>query len=135
SRHYADMDIVEVAGASIPLDRRWSIASWLTLALAALLVAGAGAWLLVRRRVVAAGPDDAFALPDRITPLSTIAALQRLASDSAADPLDPDQRRALWADIAALERSCFGPANGAPRPQPSDMQSMLQRWATAAREH
>ncbi|MFG0285752.1 MAG: hypothetical protein ACF8R7_15150 [Phycisphaerales bacterium JB039] len=131
SRQYADMDIVEVQAASIPIDPRWSVAAWLTIGLAALLVVAAAAWLLLRRRSPGADVDAQFALPARITPLSTIAALERIAHDGAA--LDESQRRSLLDDIASVERACFGPHNGAARPDQARLAALLERWAGAAR--
>jgi hypothetical protein len=129
SRQYADMDIVEVQGASIPVDPRWSLAALVSLGIAVALVAAAGGWLLLRRRAPAAAGDDAFALPSRITPLSTIATLQRIARDGA--PLDSAERQSLTEDIAAVERTCFGPQNGAPPPDQARLTAILQRWAGA----
>lgn len=129
SRHYADMDIVEVKGATLAVDPRWSIAAKITLAVGGVVVVGGALWLFTRRRKPAAAADAGYLLPTRITPLSTIAALQRIGE---AKPLDEATRRSLTEDIAAIERTCFGPQNGEARPDEAAMGALLKRWAATA---
>ena len=133
SRQYADMDVVDVKTPGIPVTPRWSTTTRVAVgAGGALLVAGAGLLVWWRRRsggrqgAVSAG----FRLPERITPLSTIAALERLARHAA--PLPAEERAALERDIRAIEAAWFGPAPRAGSGEGSDGEELrrtLERWA------
>jgi hypothetical protein len=91
------------------------------------IVAALIAWVLLRRRGPATSEAAGIALPGRITPLSTIAALQRV--DRRLATLSPDQRQTLAGDIEALQFACFGP-NGHTRPDEAAMRALLERWLT-----
>src|SRR5690606_23988034 len=128
SREYADMDIVKVNGATIAVVPRWSITMKVGLVLAALAAIAAGLWFYMRRRGPEAAVAGASLLPSRITPLSTIAALQRAARGAS-----EEQRRAIAGEIASLERAYFGPeANGTP-PDESGMRAVLEKWVVGHR--
>lgn len=130
SRQYADMDITEVQGATVAIVPRWSLAAKATLVLAIVALLGLVIWRLLRRRKQVVIVSDAFAFPRRITPLSTIATLQRIGQQTAI--LNPQQRELLATDIAAVQRAHFGP-NGAVPPDEGAMRAMLERWSAAVR--
>jgi hypothetical protein len=126
SRQYADMDVVKVSGTSVGVVPRWSITMKLGLVLVGLVLFAGCLLLYFRRRAPQAAAVGGSLLPSRITPLSTIAALQRIASQGGRSD---DQVRALRDEIAGLERSYFGPDAGA-SPDPSRLRAALERWIT-----
>ncbi len=130
SREYADMDIAEVQTAAVSIIPRWSTGSKLAIAAGAVVLAALAVWRLLRRRKPLPTAEATFTLPTRITPLSTIAALERIGQHAAA--LDAGQRDRLVTDIAAVQRAHFGP-NGSPAPDEAAMRDMLERWATVLR--
>lgn len=126
TKHFADMDIVEVKTASLPVAS--PLVSWQRLVfvgmLLLVLVAGFAvllAWLRKRAPALESGPH----LPTRITPLSVIATLQRLDRDNGT-ALDPDRRSALRREIAALEASYFGQAGA--KDANGELKAVLERW-------
>lgn len=130
SRQYADMDIVPVQGLSIPVTPRWSSAAKLGFLLGSIAAAGAVAWMIFRRRKPAAEAPSGFLMPGRITPLSTIAGLERLAGQPA---LDEQARASLASDIAKIQRAFFAPGDATPLPDEAALRTMLERWSVAAR--
>ncbi len=131
ARQFADMDVVDVASAAIAVAPRWSLTTWISLGVGAALLIGVALWAMLRRRRGTAVVQGDLALPARITPLSVIAALERM--HTAPDGLDLRQRAALAGDIAEIQQAHFGPNGHAPRLDESAMRSVLQRWAAALR--
>lgn len=131
TRHFADMDIVPVTAATIPVHPPlWSVPR---LAVAGCVVALAAAGVVVlarRRRGTGAQEAVAFALPETPTPLNTIATLERMAS-SAEVKLDADDRAAIVREIEELERTYFGPSPNGPADQRT-LRGVLERWSRRA---
>lgn len=141
SRQYSDMDIVEVAGPSVPVHAS-------SLSLQRMVISGivaaviAAAVVLLRRNLTR--PELApsgVALPDRITPLSVVTTLRRIERD--AGSLAPSERRSLAEEIEAIQARYFGPGAepagaGTPAGHASrststdDLRSTLERWLTRA---
>ena len=129
TQQYADMDIVPVSGATLPVNPRLVTPFRLamTLGAAAILIA---AGILIYRRSRTPKPRAAgIHLPDKITPLSVVTTLRRFESDYAAE-LKPDRKAELSKEIAAIERRYFGP--GAPESN-GDLSEALNRWTTLVR--
>lgn len=124
SREYADMDIVKVSGTTVAVVPRWSITMKLGLVLVGLALFGACLLLYFRRRRPEAAMAGASLIPSRITPLSTIAALQRVAAQQGAG----NRLAALREEIAGLERACFGP--GTDLVGEDRLRAALERWIT-----
>ncbi|MCH7870656.1 MAG: hypothetical protein IID33_03050 [Planctomycetes bacterium] len=131
SRQYTDMDVMQISGASAALTPRWSVMGSVGTGIGVVVFVGLIAWRSLRRRRPIELSDDAFPLPARITPLSTIAALQRL--DQRAVSLAPEQRASLTSDIAAVQQAHFGPG-GSSAPDETAMRELLQRWSRAVRD-
>lgn len=127
SRSYADMDIVKVDGTTIAVAPRLSITTKLAGVLALLVLVGVGMWFYFRRRAPQAQAVGGFVLPSRITPLSTIATLERLRGVNGR--LDAATREAINADIASIQRAFFGPDERASRPDEASMRALLEKWA------
>ncbi len=134
SRQYADMDVVTVTAAVVPV----SPSVWTSGRISTAAVAGAGlatAFILVaRRRRRQPAALERSALPARITPLSTVAALRRLESDSNGR-LAPDERESLGLEIAAIEARYFGRGGdaGLNGTTESDLRRSLERWIAVGR--
>lgn len=130
SKHYADMDILPIQGATLTVHpRRWTP---LTIALAALalVVVAVGGLLLYRRlRRAPKAAVVAFHMPEKITPLSVITTLRRLQAEHASALGGPGHAE-LATEIATLERRYFGPesaeANG-------ELKVVLDRWTATVR--
>lgn len=131
SRQYTDMDVVQISGAFVALTPRWSLFGRVGTGIGVVAFIGLIAWRLLRRRRPADLPDDAFPLPSRITPLSTIAALQRIGERAAA--LAPEQRARLASDITAVQQAHFGPGGSTP-PDETAMRELLQHWSATVRD-
>ncbi|MCA9285749.1 MAG: hypothetical protein KDA22_11065, partial [Phycisphaerales bacterium] len=134
SRHYTDMDIVPVATASVAVHPSpWSNRNLLVLGgLAA--VAVVGAVLFLRRRRTAGAADEAMALPERITPLSVVAALRRIERDPA-HALDASERQSLDREIAVIEAKYFAPDGDVPAgngQSGAELRTVLERWMRGA---
>lgn len=128
SRYFSDYDLVPVPGELVPVGRSslfWPVA----LGVVAALVIVATVFMIRRRRPAAASSSRAIALPDRITPLSTVTALRRLSA-AHADSLDADRRSRLDSDIAAIELKYFGPGDS--HDSDGDLRQTLERWAALA---
>jgi hypothetical protein len=107
AKQYTDMDVVPITGLTVAVVRSpWSARNALIAAVGVLGLFGAAVLWSRRRRPEAT--DERVALPDRITPLSVIAALRRIESDRALQ-LGTDDRARLAAEIGSLERTYFGP--------------------------
>ncbi|MFM9997004.1 MAG: hypothetical protein ACKVU4_14530 [Phycisphaerales bacterium] len=128
SRQYTDMDIVPVTSATVALNPRWSLKAKIAGVLAALLATSALAWWIVRARRPRAQVADDLVLPARITPLSVVASLERLAAGMSDGPL-----QSIRADIAAIQIAHFGPDGHSPGPDEAAMRDTLERWSRAAR--
>jgi hypothetical protein len=125
SKHFADMDIVAIEGAEVPVTPPAAPLRFAGLVTAFLLAVAAAiaAMILWRRRQPIEERESL--LPSRITPLSVIATLQRLDREDGAR-LQPERRTALRREIAELEASYFGRAEaGVPD---GDLRGVLERW-------
>jgi hypothetical protein len=139
------MDVVPITGLTVAVVRSpWSARNALIAALGVAAIVGVGILWSRRRRPGAI--DASIPLPDRITPLSVIAALRRIESERASQ-LGNDERARLAAEIGALERTYFGPApaasqtelkpsgNGGDGERQADagsLRTVLERWARRA---
>jgi len=126
SRTYADMDIVEVSGPRVLIEG--GSLSPLTIALLGLLLLAA-LLLLARalRNRAGDGNEETWAdlAPHRLTPMSVLAALDRIAAQRGA-AFAPDRLAALNAERVALERRCFGP--GAVEVAAAELEEVARRW-------
>jgi hypothetical protein len=129
NRTFADMDLVEVDSGVVPIDaglRRWS---WVVIVVAGCIVIGGLIWLA--RRNGASRDTDAPQtswLPARDTPLSAIAALERLER-AFGDEMPDDQRSKLRADIERLQARYFGRdtvSNG----DTESLRPQVERWVS-----
>lgn len=107
NRHFDDLDLVVINGASIPLEGGVGYTA-IALGSSVAVLACVGFIVFSKRRGTRAPARDLLGemLPARDTPLGTIAALKRI--EVAYGLALGDQRAALEADIAVLEESCFG---------------------------
>ncbi len=145
AKQYTDMDVVPITGLTVAVVRSpWSARNALIAALGVAAIVGVGILWSRRRRPGAI--DASIPLPDRITPLSVIAALRRIESERASQ-LGNDERARLAAEIGELERTYFGPTPAASQTElkPSgnggdgelqadagSLRSVLERWARRA---
>ncbi len=129
SRYFSDMDLENVVAGLVPVARRGWLGTVLAIAGAlATLILAAVAYRRMRGRSVAqAGGID---LPQRITPLSTVMTLRRIARDYAGG-LDATRRSELDREIASLERAYFGPEPAADTN--GRLGEALARWSTVVR--
>ncbi len=130
TRQFADMDIVAVTAATVPV--RAPIVSARNSIIAGVALAGliVGAILLRRRaaRTRLASASTASLLPTTVTPLSVITALRRVREERNGALSSTDHGR-LSDEIASLERDYFGPeanANGEAK-----LHDALSRWMRA----
>lgn len=131
SRYFSDMDLEPVVAGVVHVERRGWVRTAGVIAAIALAVVGAiVAYLRTRRR--GALSDTGISLPRRITPLSAVMMLRRIASEHAA-LLDDARRRDLEKDIAAIERSYFGP--GGVESGNGELGELLTRWSSTVRSH
>ena len=129
SRQYTDMDITEITTATVAITPRWSLGGKIAAGAGLALIVAVIAWWSRRGPKSSDAVSDGIALPSRITPLSTIATLQRISGHS--DTLNPSQRKALEGDIAVVQRAHFGP-NGTPKPDEAELRALLERWTSTA---
>lgn len=128
SRYFSDVDLVPVVGGIVPIDRRnYVFLSILIGAPIALLLGGMIAYSRARGRGGETGPM--IALPDRVTPLSTVMTLRRIASEHGAS-LGETRKADLEREIATIELKHFGP--GEPKDS-GDLTDVLKRWSSAIR--
>lgn len=129
SRYFSDMDLVPVVGGVVSVERRslFALAALIGLPII-VLVGGLVAWRRMRPApaVVASG----LAMPDRVTPLSTVMTLRRIAADHAGS-LDAARRGDLERDIAMIEMKYFGP--GDQTSASGELGEVLKRWAQSIR--
>lgn len=130
TERYADMDLVKVTAASTPVSPGGT--PWMRIATVGFLVLliGAVAFTLVLRR--ASGPHDADELdlhrPERLTPLTVMAALQRIDREYGGR-LATAERQSLRSDIEEIERAYFA-EDRAPE---GDIEATLDRWVSTIR--
>lgn len=129
SRYFSDLDLVPVVGGVVPIERRSYIFLGLAITLPVLLLLG-GLIAYRRMRVTEDGAGTGLALPDRVTPLSAVMTLRRIATDHAS-ALDDTKRTALQRDIDMIELKYFGPAQ--PDHGPGELSDVLKRWAQSIR--
>lgn len=129
-RQFADMDIVEVNGNSVAVPTsRWTPTKLIVgiVIIGTLVTIG----VLVRRRRPAPA-QVASAMPTRITPMSVITSLRRVARERDGR-MSPEERAALEQQILDLERSYFGPAQREATPLNGEAESVLRgalaRWS------
>lgn len=129
SRYFSDMDLVPVVGGVVPVERRslFALAALIGLPVV-VLVGGLFAWRRMRPDPVLA--HAGLALPDRVTPLSTVMTLRRIATEHAAS-LDASRRGDLERDIATIEMKYFGP--GDQTSASGELSDVLKRWAQSIR--
>jgi hypothetical protein len=133
TKQFADMDIVPVTVATIPVTPKWWTASRIAIA-AALVAVGAALFVVFasRRKAESREADTLVAIPATPTPLNTIATLERIAS-SAELKLGADDRAAIAKEIADLERTYFGPGVDGNRPigdgDVGPLRTVLERWS------
>lgn len=129
SRWYTDMDLVPVVGGIIPVTARWSNGMKIAVILVSALALGAVLVLLLRRRQAEPLPAGGFLPPERLTPLSVIMALRRFQAQHAPG-LDTARREAMDQEIAALERTYFGPQSRST--YDGDLAAILNRWTSGS---
>jgi hypothetical protein len=130
SRHFDDLDLVVIEGASIPVDGGLGNTAIL-IAVAVVLVCIALLIAFTTRRSTREPERDLLGemLPARDTPLGAIAALRRI--DAAYGSQLGEKRSALESDIAVLEATYFGPeANGVSN---GEVAAVVDRWADTVR--
>lgn len=137
AKQYSDMDVVPITGLTVAVVRTpWTPRNAIVLAGIALGLVGVGVLWSRRRRT--APIDEAGIAPDRLTPLSVITALRRVAVERGRHLSDPDRSR-LLSDIAELERTYFAPqanatetasrhVEGKPEESAKELGPILERW-------
>jgi len=128
SRYFSDMDLEPVAAGLVPVERGGWLGSVVMSGVVTLVLVGG---YLAYRRLRSAAPAGAagFALPQRVTPLSAVTTLRRIASDHGA-ALGDARRGDLLRDIAAVERCYFGPGGNGETAN-GDLGALLTRWSAA----
>ncbi|MCH2136582.1 MAG: hypothetical protein MK101_08370 [Phycisphaerales bacterium] len=124
NKTFSDMDLVVVEGGTVPLDEGLRLWSWIAIAVA--LVAIVVALILLQRRSVGGTSDsnETDWMPARDTPLSAIAALERI--DQAFGPsMSEDRRTALRDQIQSLQAKFFSPSSEA---EPGSLRDIVERW-------
>ena len=118
TKRYADADIVTIkAGDSVTLaaveGRFARLAVVAGAVLATISIAGAGAWLLLKRaaanRPKPAGPR--FVMPEQISPVTTLAVLRQIQALNGT-VLSKSDQDALLVEIKTIEQRSFAPAAG-----------------------
>jgi len=124
---YVDADLASVEPV-VTLERRYGEPSraWIGWTLLAVVVAGAGIWIL--RRVSRPTPPKPgrFQIPAEPTPFNVIGLLRDIQRN---DGLAPDARQTLAADIDRIERSYFG----SERVESPDLHDVARGWVARAR--
>ncbi|MFO0826807.1 MAG: hypothetical protein U0572_01550 [Phycisphaerales bacterium] len=130
ARQFSDMDLVTVTGRTVAVVP--PILSTRNLVIAGVVVAAAiaGMWMIRSRRRAEPVDDALHHMPTRITPLSVIATLRRIESESGPS-LDAPRRAALAREIETLESQYFGPQSGAD--QNGTLRAALDRWIVVGR--
>ena len=123
------MDLVPVEGTSVSLAEGIRTWIWILIGIVILVLVIAVIALLGRRE------DDLEShselerlLPARPTPLSTVAALERINLEYGAH-LAPDRRKKLQSEIRDLHERFFGPTGESPNGQ---LQQLVEAWAREA---
>ncbi len=129
SKSYDELDVVTVAGSSVPVKRGTAV-RWVVGGAAAAAVL-AGLWLALRRRRAAPAPVAATAwAPGRLTALGVVTSLRRLEQERAA-ALGDAQVAGLRDEIRTLELTWFGP--GAAEASDEELREVVSRWARVTR--
>ena len=133
-KRYADADLVQVkpevalAGLRLRPDLTWI---WV---LSALVVAGVGALVILRRRQITqqvVTAEAPYTLPDPVTPFAALKLLRRIEADPNVGLRDA-RRGELVQTIRDLERGYFAPpSNGSPN---GDLTALLQSWLPKQRD-
>ncbi len=127
SRYFSDLDLVDATDV-VPIERRsllWPIAA--AIGVVALL---AGAFVVYKRRTKCPTLDSAgIPLPDRVTPLSAVMMLKRIAVEQG--DLDELSRANLLRDIEMIHQKYFG--RGSAESHNGELIEVLKRWSTEAR--
>jgi hypothetical protein len=123
---YVDADLAPVGpvadlGESYGSPRR----VWPWFALGALLVAALVYFGLRSRHKTAAVDTARFRVPETVTPFTVLGLLREIESENG---LQPDEHRAIAAEIEALEAHYFGAARAA---EP-DLAAVARRWVTTS---
>jgi hypothetical protein len=129
SRYFSDMDLVPATGGIVPVNRRsWLLSAVSIAALIAVIAAAALVWRRLRTRTALA--PAGFPLPQRVTPLSAVTMLRRIAVEYSSG-LEERRRGDLERDIALIEQRYFGPGENPPKD--GELGEMLQRWSAIVR--
>jgi hypothetical protein len=129
SRTYLDMDLVEVEEGVVPLQAGMRLWTWILIGV--ILIAGVIGIVALTRR--GDDGDDTQSrldqlLPLRATPLSVVAALERI--DAQYGPrLAPARRADLQAEISSLQQRFFGPTAETPN---GELSKVAESWAREA---
>lgn len=134
SRQYADMDVVPVTVAAVPVSPSVWTSGRITTAAVTGAALATGFLIVTRRRRNRPTVAERSALPTRITPLSTVAALRRLEQE-ATGRLAPGERESLGLEIAAIEAKYFGRGGdaGLNGTTEDDLRRSLERWIAVGR--
>ncbi|MEE2907239.1 MAG: hypothetical protein VX527_05330 [Planctomycetota bacterium] len=129
SRTYSDMDLVPVEGASVPLTEGIRTWMWILIGVIIIVLVVAVLALVGRRDQDVEGHSDLERLlPARPTPLSAVAALERIDLEFGSH-LAPDRRAKLQSEIRDLHERFFGPTGETPNGQ---LQQLVEAWAREA---
>jgi hypothetical protein len=129
SRYFSDLDLEPVTAGMVPVHRD-SLTQTVLMSVIPLLVLSAGVYSYRRLRRRTVVESAGIAMPTRLTPLSAVMTLRRIAADRG-PVLDEGRRDELERDIAALEQEYFGP--GESTDGNGDLKDVLQRWSAAVR--
>ncbi len=129
SRYFSDMDLEPVAAGMVPVYRE-SLTGAILMTAIPLLVLSAGvyAWRRLRRPMVV--PTAGIDMPSRLTPLSAVMTLRRIADDYG-PVLDEGRRGELERDIDSIERKYFGPGDATDGN--GELADVLRRWSSSLR--
>jgi hypothetical protein len=134
-QHYQDADLIKLdagqaaSGVVLKTDAnralRWGWIAFL------LVLAGAGALFVLRRRVRRTGAaESVLELPAQITPFTVVAFLRRIQGECSSK-LDEPARQSLSRQIQEIEAAYF---RGSPAPADApDLQAVVQKWWQVAR--
>jgi hypothetical protein len=130
SRYYADLDIMPVTAATVPVITPLFTPVRMVI-FAGMLAAFTVIAVLLRRALRRAAPVASTPWsPARITPLGVVTSLRKLERDRAAT-LNATQAQTLRDEIRLLELKYFGPsANDA---READLNEVVERWSKAAK--
>ena len=130
SRYYADLDIMPVTAATVPVITPLFTPVRVVI-FAGLLAAFTVIAVLLRRALRRAAPVASTPWsPARITPLGVVTSLRKLERDRAAT-LNATQAQTLRDEISLLELKYFGPS--ADDAREADLNEVVERWSKAAK--